>query len=404
MSLQRALEKLDNDVDAIIKQKCTAVHPSVEWRFKKAVFEHLESVHRGDVQEMAPIVFKDVYPLYGATDIRGSSEARNESIREDLMEHLNLASSVIDSAWKVKALPILQELSYQIEDQKERIRDGVSTGEELAVTRFLQGEVEPVFTPLRSFGPRVTEAIALYERALDPAKRTVYCKRRDFEQSVSVFNERLAGYLEKEETEAQAIFPHYFDKRQTDGLDYVIYLGASMVENGIFDDLYVRNLRIWQIMVACGLAWHAEQLKSTLKIPLAATHLILVNHNPLAIRFRFEEKRFDVDGAYNIGHEIIRSRIDKAVVKGRSERLTQPEKIAIVYSRPEEAQEMLRHIEYLQSVGFLLSDVEPLDLDDLPGVKGLRALRVGVNLESKALDNRMRFLAGLHPLTGRQAV
>jgi hypothetical protein len=157
-------------------------------------------------------------------------------------------------------------------------------------------------------------------------------------------------------------------------------------------------------MVACGLACIADQLRSTLKVPLNATHLILVNHNPLAIRFRFEEKRFDVDGAYNIGHEIIRSRIDKAMVKGGNERLTQPEKIAIVYSRPEEAQEMLRHIEYLKGLGFLLPDVEHLDLDDLPGVKGLRALRVGVNLECKALDNRVRLVSGQPPLPSRQAM
>lgn len=404
MALQRSLEKLDNDVEAIIKQKCTAVHPSVEWRFRKTVFDHLESIHGGKAQEMAPIVFRDVHPLYGACDIRGSSEARNASIREDLSEHLNLALEVIRIAGQVKSLPVLQELSYQIGEHMERIRDDVSTGEEMAVTSFIHNEVEPVFGPLRSFGPRVTEAIAGYEREMDPTKRTVYRKRKAFEESVAMFNERLVGYLEREETEAQDIFPHYFDKHQTDGIDYVIYIGASMVEQGNFDYLYVRNLRIWQIMVACGLAWHADQLKSELTVPLNATHLILVNHNPLAIRFRFEEKRFDVDGAYNIGHEIIRSRIDKAVVKGRRERLTQPEKIAIVYSRPEEAREMQRHIDFLQSEGFLLDEVEHLELDDLPGVKGLRALRVGIDLESKALAARARRLSAQPPVPVRRAV
>ena len=158
-----------------------------------------------------------------------------------------------------------------------------------------------------------------------------------------------------------------------------------MVENGAFDELYVRNLRLWQLVVACGIAWHVEDLKRDGAVSLDATHLILVNRSPVSIRFRFDEKRFDVDGAYDIAHEIIRSRIDKARVKNRDERLTQPGQIAVVYSRPDEFQEMSRHINFLQNQGCLRDEVESLELDDLPGVQGLKALRVGVNVESAAL-------------------
>ncbi len=403
MALQRALEKLDNDVETLIKRKCTAVHPSVEWRFRQAVMANLEGKYRGETREMAPIVFRDVYPLYGATDIRGSSDARNSAIRDDLEEHLSLAGNVIEAAWQTKALPVLREVSHRLGEHRDRIEEGVTTGEEMAVTSFLRNEVESLFPALRSFGPRVSDAISRYERGVDSVKRTVYRQRRDFEQSVSLFNERLAGYLDAEEAEAQTVFPHYFDKRQTDGLDYVMYIGASMVETGEFHQVYVRNLRIWQIMVACGLAWYADQLEGSLKVPLRSTHLILVNHTPLAIRFRFDEKRFDVDGAYNIGHEIVRSRIDKAVVKGRSERVTQPEHIAMVYSRPEEAQETLRYVKFLQSQGYVLYDVEHLELDDLPGVKGLRALRVAVNLRSGAVESRIERIVGSSPVASRRA-
>ena len=123
-------------------------------------------------------------------------------------------------------------------------------------------------------------------------------------------------------------------------------------------------------------------------MPLDATHLLLVSHSPLSIRFRFDEKRFDVDGAYDIAHEIVRSRLDKAMVKGGSERLTQTERIAIVYSNPAEWREMVKHIDFLQAEGYLLDDVESLDLEDLPGVQGLKALRVGINVESPSLAER----------------
>jgi hypothetical protein len=42
----------------------------------------------------------------------------------------------------------------------------------------------------------------------------------------------------------------------------------------------------------------------------------------------------------------------------------------------------------LQSQGFLNNDLEWLDLEDLPGVQGLKALRVGVNLASPELAQR----------------
>jgi hypothetical protein len=111
------------------------------------------------------------------------------------------------------------------------------------------------------------------------------------------------------------------------------------------------------------------------------------------VRFRYDEKRFDVDGAYDVRQEIIKSRIDKAVLKKTGERLTQPGQVAMVYSTPAEGREMRRHISFLQARGFLMNDRESLDLEELPGVKGLKALRVGVNLKSSAMEQRLDRLA-----------
>ena len=45
---------------------------------------------------------------------------------------------------------------------------------------------------------------------------------------------------------------------------------------------------------------------------LSTAQLILVHGTPLTIRFRLDEKQFDVDGAYNIRYAILKKRIDKA--------------------------------------------------------------------------------------------
>ena len=393
MALKRGLEEMNNEVQAIIKEKCTAVHPSVEWRFRQEALAHMERLRQGESSEMAAIVFKDVIPLFAQTDIRGSSEARVESIQADLTKQLLLAAKVMALATEARSWPLLDEYSHRIENRISQIRNGLSSEEESTVAAFLQNEIEPTFADLRSLGPRVSQAVDRYEKAIEPGLGVVYRKRRDFEESVSLLNQRLTGYLDRQQLEAQKIFPHYFEKHQTDGVDYVIYLGASMHPEGRLNPFFIKNLTLWQFMTALGMAWHTEQIKPQLKIPLDTCHLILINRSPLSIRFRYDEKRFDVDGAYDVRQEIIKVRLDKAMVKGGRERLTQPGRIAVVYSHPREGREIRQHIDYLQARGHLLDDLETIDLEDLPGVRGLKALRVGVDLKAEAVPQGVMQIA-----------
>jgi hypothetical protein len=251
---------------------------------------------------------------------------------------------------------------------------------------FLRTEVEALFEHLQTFGREVRARIEAYRRAVDPTLGTVYARRRDFEASVNLLTEAISTYIDLEEQAAQSMSPHYFEKQKTDGVDYTIYMGGSLREDGGFDPLYLKNLRLWQLMVACGVAVRAERLKERLAMPLDVTNLILVQHAPLSVRFRFDEKRFDVDGAYNVRYEIIKKRIDKAVLRGSTERLTQPGKIALVYSQASEVAEWREYIEYLQKRGYLGPEVEDLELEELQGAQGLRALRVAVDLTLRDPD------------------
>ena len=178
------------------------------------------------------------------------------------------------------------------------------------------------------------------------------------------------------------MFPHFFEKFRTDGVDHSIYVGAELHEDGLFDELYLRNLRIWQLMTTCRIEWELASVKTDMPVPLEATHLILVQHQPLSIRFRIDEKRFDVDGAYDIRYEIVKKRIDKARIRGTSERVTQPGQLAIVYSTASEAAEYRRYVEFLQSKGYFGPGMEELELEDLPGISGLKALRVTIASKS----------------------
>ncbi|MEW5909689.1 MAG: GAF domain-containing protein [Thermodesulfobacteriota bacterium] len=383
MSVVKALDAFENQIQTIIKEQCTAIHPSVEWRFRKAAISHIENRLKGNAGEMPPIVFKDVYPLYGNSDIRGSATERNRSIQLDLTEHLHLAWDVIRKAHQSRPLLILQELGNQIESRLSRIETGLKTGDEVSILKFLREEVEVLFHDVEGFDSETAFSVAKYRSSMDPKAGTVYRMRKQFEESVSMLAERLATFLDQEDQTLQSIFPHYFERHRTDGIDYLIYAGESLNETARFNSMYLRNIRLWQIRLAAMLARVSEQMKPRLPVPLETAHLILVQDSPMAIRFRFDEKRFDADGTYDIRHEIIKSRIDKATLKGGIERLTQPGKIAVVYSNPLEAREILRHIEYVKSEKLLTGEIERVELEDLPGVQGLKAIRISVDFDAR---------------------
>ncbi|HKB44186.1 MAG TPA: hypothetical protein VKC90_07345, partial [Chitinophagaceae bacterium] len=66
-----------------------------------------------------------------------------------------------------------------------------------------------------------------------------------------------------------------------------------------------------------------------------------------------------------------------------NERLTQPGKIAIVYSQAKDATEYSEYIEFLQNQDLLKPGIERHDLEELQGVVGLKALRADINFEDE---------------------
>ncbi len=386
MAVERSTEELNSNIRNIIKEKCTAIHPSLEWKFQKAALNFIRNTSKGNETEMEEIVFKDVYPLYGLSDIRNSSMIRNQAIRDDLIENLELAGKVIDTAKNKKDLKIFDELKFRIDKKINALKFGIDSGDEAEILKFLKRKIIPLFEHIQHYGKDVKNTIDEYNSSLNNELMFLYKRRKKYEESSMKITGFIASILDEEQKYVQKIYPHYFERFKTDGVDHNIYIGESLVEDKKFNNIYLRNIRLWQLMMMCGIVRKLELLKDDLLISLETAHLILVQDTPLSIRFRYDEKRFDVDGAYNIRYEIMKKRIDKVEIKGKEERLTQPGKIAIVYSQSSEATEYIEYIEFLQSQGYLNKETEELELEDLQGIKGLKALRVSVDLNKSVKD------------------
>ena len=132
-----------------------------------------------------------------------------------------------------------------------------------------------------------------YCNQLHPNHRIVSKRRSAYEESVLRINQACVNHLEVSQGEAQAIFPHYFERQLTDGIDHSIYIGASLAQGHDFNAFYLKNLRLWQLRLICHFDAINRQLKSDLPIPLDLAHIIVVQHNTMSIRFDYDEKRFE---------------------------------------------------------------------------------------------------------------
>ena len=179
----------------------------------------------------------------------------------------------------------------------------------------------------------------------------------------------------------QKKYPVYFEKTRTDGIEYDMYLGQSISPKQPFKKSFLNELRLLQLKSMAAIASLVHSSIQHLPVPLQTTQLIYVNASSIDINFRIDEKRFDVEGGYNIRYHVVKKRIDKVHVLDTGERLTQPGKIAIIYTQLHHEKEYMNYISELQRQKILERNVELLDLEELQGVTGLKAIRVDITLD-----------------------
>jgi hypothetical protein len=377
-TIDRQITNSQNQEQAIIQNEYTTLHPSVQWKFRKEAQRYIEFHNQHKEYVLKEIVFEEVYPLYGQIDIKGSSDCRNQSIQMDLDHQLNALIKIVANLQGVKeqATTYLQELT----DFKELTVDGallIRADKEQYIQYYIESYIHPLLKE-RLMSETHGPAIRDYFAQLDKNTGSFHINRRKYDVTVSTINQKMSSLLDERQVAAQQMFPHYYERFKTDGVEHNLYIGASIVPNQLFSLKHFHALRLWQLQVLCEMERKHHKYKASLPYPLDVTTLILAYSSPLSIRFRMDEKRFDVDGSYNARFEIVKKRIDKAYIKDTHERITQPGKVAIVYASYNEEKEYIGYIEQLQTKGILHHDIEMLEVEDLQSVSGLKALRVAI--------------------------
>nr|WP_321227034.1 GAF domain-containing protein [uncultured Psychroserpens sp.] len=376
-AVERSKNEEQNLIEAIIQQECTSIHPSVNWRFVKEARNFIKDQFNDTKPSFNKIAFENIYPLFGQIDIKGSSEARNFATQKDLTIQLESIKLIIENALKLEKLPIYEQFLFQINNYLEDLDVHFQVDSEQQISAFIKQDIDPLLEHLVVIESLKEEVIGYFE-SIDENVNVLYHHRKDYDDTISLINKEMAALLDKKQVEAQAMYPHYFERFKTDGVEHNMYIGESITKEDSFNPIYLYNLRLWQLQVMCEMENSFYLMQSDFPIKLDVASMILVFNQPLSISFRMDEKQFDVDGTYNARYEIVKKRVDKAHIKGTTERLTQKGKISIVYSQKQDEIEYLRYVKFLQSKKYLDDDVEIVELQDLQAVTGLKAIRVSV--------------------------
>lgn len=374
-SLNRFNFEKDFQIEAIIQREYTSIHNSVVWKFRNEAEKYFNASLAKKIYTLKQISFRNLTPLFGFSDIRSSSEKRFQLMMEDLNEQMDCLQNLFtDIGTDTEPFVLALEVFYH------ELNHDIKADTEQRFQRLLREDIHPYLqAKLEVESPEpVRKNIKEYFSRVFAQNDLFYAHRKDLDESITLVNRKLADVLDENQVDAQEIFPHYYERFKSDGVEHNLYIGANIAPDLHYSAKLMKELRYWQLKTICRMEREFSTFKGSLPVPLDIASLIFVYNEKVDIRFRMDEKRFDVDGAYNSYYEIIKKRLDKAYIKGSSERLTCPGKITVVYFGMENQKEYLQYISRLQKKGRLRNDVEFLKVEDLQGITGLLALRVSI--------------------------
>lgn len=368
-------------IDEIIINRFTTIQPAVQWKFNHIAAQYIQELENDEQNaHIKPVIFEEVYPLYGAIDVKDSTVIRNASILKDFGFKVKQLALLIDELSRDGKHQLIIDFSKRV-DQITLSLDQISFDESMVkIIEFFRKDVQPFIEAARREFSTKHAIIEHYAKHFFTNRETGEFYRNEFETSLWKINQIISKELNHFNSFIQGNYPSYFQKFRTDGIEYDIYIGESITPQQTFSKEFINIFRRQQIISMARIALKAHHAKQDLPIPLETTQLIFINPHSIDISFREDERRFDVEGSLNIRYEIIKKRIDKIRVKRTKERLTQVNKIAIVYLSDEVLEDLNLSIQAIYDMGIIESTIEHLKLEDVQGIVGLKAIRLTVNL------------------------
>jgi hypothetical protein len=225
-SIDRLISELQNHIQAFIQEKYTTIHPSVYWKFKEEAEHAISAGNEGREIELKEIVFPEVYPLYGQIDIKESSEARNLSVQKDLKNQLDTLRNVLNEVAQLSEYESFLEEELQLKAFLSDLVMPLKANTEQQIHNYVVNKVHHYLRQLTDVN--LKPVIDRYFLEDQKENGSFHLYRRKYETTIAAINEKMAAIIDSRQIEAQGIFPHYYERFKTDGVEHNLYLPVSI--------------------------------------------------------------------------------------------------------------------------------------------------------------------------------
>ncbi|MEO6687123.1 MAG: hypothetical protein ABIN24_14230, partial [Dyadobacter sp.] len=252
---QNVIDDFNNKIEIIVKEKFTSIQPAVQWKFQQAAWHFLRDNGSKNSVSIEKVVFENVYPLYGAIDIRNSTVVRNLATRKDLEFQFNLIVNLLKRIAQKMNLLLADEILFKCEIALKEISEGANL-DEMKIAEFLETEVHaflrhfledhasPDFSnTLRQKNNQDHKHILLSIQEYFDNNHTksgaCHVNRRHLEKSMQMINAAVNTALDSLKSQLEALYPAYFETFRTDGVEYDIYIGQSIDPDRKFSTMHL---------------------------------------------------------------------------------------------------------------------------------------------------------------------
>ena len=151
------------------------------------------------------IVFKEVYPLYGQIDIKGSSDHRNETVKEDLKNQLNALIQIFENQKSNTNLVLLEQRKFELQSSLKQLELPLKADTEQQIQNYIENEIHPILRNTKTdtdekFLNNIILKVWIEKSGL------FYHSRKKFDNAMSIINKKLASILIKNKSKHKIFF------------------------------------------------------------------------------------------------------------------------------------------------------------------------------------------------------
>src|SRR5690606_1135079 len=209
---------IKNELDSIIQREYTTFHPSVNWKFEEQAKNYYFAKTHNTETVLQEIEFTTIYPLYGESDIHASTKFRNKAMLADLRKQLKEILNVLEYIKPQQENLLFQQRINEIiyfQGQLNNHHFVVET----QIMRYITDTIHPLFKQLSDIN-EYKLLIDAYNSQLDDKKQRFWDQRKKYDLSIQTINKQLTDILDTEQAAAQKVYPHYYERFKSDGVEH----------------------------------------------------------------------------------------------------------------------------------------------------------------------------------------